>query len=131
MISFGAPIKKKLTGSAEGFEDVTAPHKSRLMGVQNVTIASGAVAVSGELIRVDTEGAAASDDLDTINGGADGMRIVVRAASGSRSVTLTENGNITLPSSYSGSVLLNQKRDAVTLDYDAADNVWYAAHVEN
>jgi hypothetical protein len=48
-------------------------------------------------ITVDTEGAAASDDLDTINGGRDGLLLILRAANTARTVVVKNGtGNIVL-----------------------------------
>jgi hypothetical protein len=52
----------------------------------HTTIASGAVTVTASLMILDTEGAAATDDLNTINGGTDGMRVVFMTTNSSRDV---------------------------------------------
>ena len=59
----------------------------------STTIASGAIAVSydARLVTVDTEAAAASDDLDTISGGTAGQIIVVQSAGNARDV-VAKNG---------------------------------------
>lgn len=68
-----------------------------------LTIASGAVTITsvGRVVHhtVDTESDAASDDLDTING-ADhvGQTLILQAANSSRTVSVTESGNIALAS---------------------------------
>jgi hypothetical protein len=60
-----------------------------------LTIASGAITVTHSRHVVDTEGAAASDDLDTINGGTDGQVLFLTIASGARDVVVRHNvGNI-------------------------------------
>ena len=61
-----------------------------------LTIATGAVTATQMYHTVDTEGDAASDDLDTISGGSEGDFIVVRAAHTDRTVNLTESGNMKL-----------------------------------
>jgi hypothetical protein len=62
-----------------------------------LTIASGVITVTGSHHLIDTEGGAATDDLDTINGGVDGMIVVLRDASSSRDVTLKDGtGNLRL-----------------------------------
>lgn len=61
------------------------------------TIASGAITATRTNMIVDTEGSAASDDLDTISGGADGDLVRLRTASSSRDVTVKHaTGNIRL-----------------------------------
>src|SRR5690606_3555049 len=64
-----------------------------------LTIASGVITITSTLPivyhMVDTESDAASDDLDTISGGIDGQRLVLRTVTGSRDVTVKNNtGNI-------------------------------------
>lgn len=62
-----------------------------------LTIASGAITVTGSHHLIDTESAAASDDLDTINGGRDGDILILQTVSSSRDVTLKDGtGNIFL-----------------------------------
>lgn len=59
------------------------------------TIASGVITGAYSYIIVDTEGAAASDSLDTVNGCDQGDIIILRAASSARTVIITDNtGNI-------------------------------------
>jgi len=63
----------------------------------NLTIAAGVVTVTKSFHTIDTEAAAASDDLDTINGGTDGDRLVIYAANGGHTVVLKDNtGNLRL-----------------------------------
>ena len=62
-----------------------------------LTIASGAITVSDSYHIVDTEADAASDDLDTINGGSAGDLVVLRAADNARTVVLKHGtGNLRL-----------------------------------
>jgi len=62
-----------------------------------LTIASGAVTVTQGLHTIDTEGDAASDDLDTINGGTAGMSVRLRAENAARTVVLKDGtGNLEL-----------------------------------
>lgn len=62
-----------------------------------LTIASGEITPTASLHLVDTEGDAASDDLDTINGGCRGEVLTLIAASGARTVNVTNAGNINVP----------------------------------
>lgn len=60
-----------------------------------LTISSGVISPTKTHIVVDTEGAASSDDLDTINNGIQGRWVTIRCASNSRSVKLKNGtGNI-------------------------------------
>ena len=63
-----------------------------------LTIATGAVTATGSFHTIDTEGAAATDDLDTINGGSLGDILVLITANSARDVTVRDasvsGGNI-------------------------------------
>jgi hypothetical protein len=62
-----------------------------------LTIATGAVTITQSNHTIDTEGDAASDDLDTISGGATGDVLYLRAANDARTVVLKHGtGNIQL-----------------------------------
>lgn len=97
--------------------------------VQTATIASGAVAVTHNLIdqlRVDTEGAASSDDLDSITGGVDGQRLLVGSTANARDVTVRDNdtsgGNIALAGG--SPVTLGWHGDSLELVYRSAVSLW-------
>jgi hypothetical protein len=84
-----------------------------------LTIASGAVTASEAYHTVDTESAAASDDLDTINGGASlrGQIVVFRAASSARTVVFKDGtGNLQLNGDFS----LTHIDDAIALLFTGA-----------
>jgi hypothetical protein len=77
-----------------------------------LTIASGAVTVTKSINWIDTEGGAATDDLDTINGGAFGDIIIVKSASNVRDTTLKDGvGNLGL----AGDFTLSNVQDFITL----------------
>lgn len=65
---------------------------------QSETISSGAITYSGAYMVIDTEGAASSDDLDTINGGTTGDVVKIRTTVNGRDVNIkSSTGNILLP----------------------------------
>lgn len=76
-----------------------------------LTIASGAITATQTYVQVDTEAAAATDDLDTINGGEPGDLLVVRSLTSGRDPTLIEGGNLIL----AGSFTLSDVRDVIVL----------------
>lgn len=84
----------------------------KLLGkVQSATIASDTITASNDYIIVDTEGGAASDNLSTIQGYAEGRVIYIRMANAARVVTLvhgTGSGNPTLAGD--GSVILSSTK---------------------
>lgn len=80
------------------------------------TIASGAITTSTTNITIDTEGAAATDDLDTISGLTTGDVIFMRIANDARRVRITEGGNISTPASQN--YILTSTKSLVMLVYD-------------
>lgn len=101
--------------------DSVSAEKIKFTQGANLTIASGAITATGSYHRVDTEGAAASDDLDTINGGADGVILVLCSVSNSRDVTVKDaTGNIQL----AGDFTMLTARDKLVLMYDSTAGVW-------
>ena len=83
-----------------------------------LTIATGAVTVTSGYHVIDTESAAATDDLDTINGGITGKTIVLSAADGARSVVFTEAGNMKLAG---GTFTADNAEDTITLIYNGSN----------
>jgi hypothetical protein len=96
------------------FNDVSV-ERLTLEGVANddqVVISSGAISINSSAISVDTEASASSDDLDTINGGAVGQTLILRASNNSRTVVVKDGtGNIELAGDFS----LTQIRDCLFL----------------
>lgn len=88
----------------------------------DLTIASGAVTATGNYHQIDTEAAAASDDLDTINwSGADGALLVVRAKNSTRDVVAKDGtGNLNL----AGDFTMDHSRDTLTLLWVAGISGW-------
>ncbi len=61
------------------------------------TIASDAIAAVGNYMMLDTEAAAATDNLATINGGTTGQQLILQSASSARDITVKHGtGNIYL-----------------------------------
>jgi len=83
------------------------------------TIATGAITVYGSgVYTVDTESAAASDDLDTISGGQFDDEIVLQAASSSRDVVAKDGtGNLVL----AGDFTMDNVQDKLLLRYDGTN----------
>lgn len=92
-----------------------------------LTIASGAVTVTSSMHRVDTEAAASSDDLDTINLGGtppyDNMLLIIASQNSGRSVVVKHGtGNIRTRSG--GDITLSNRTQRLMLLYDTTDNAW-------
>ena len=99
------------------FEDAIITPKG-----SNLTIASGAITVTTSYSRVDTEASAATDDLNTINGGVDGQRLVLSAAAGARTVVVKDGaGNIRTAGDFS----LDNTQDTIELIFNGSVNEWY------
>jgi parallel beta-helix repeat protein len=103
---------------SHGNVTATASDTSR---VQTATIATGAVTVNSgvRLATIDTEGAAASDDLDTITyAGVVGDLLRVRAANNARTVVVKDGtGNMRL----SGDFSLDNGEDSILLQWDGTN----------
>lgn len=88
-----------------------------------LTLASGEITITGSNHTIDTESDAASDDLDTINGGSDGAMVTLRIENDAREITLKDGtGNIETPDGED--ILLTDDENAVTLQYDGALSKW-------
>ena len=88
-----------------------------------LTIATGVITVTGNYHTVDTEGDAATDDLDTINTGADGKRITLRIEDDARDVVIKNaTGNILTPDG--NDITLDTTDELIGLIYDDASSNW-------
>lgn len=115
----------KLSGVTDArIKDNTLISNANDITDQTLTIASGAVTLEADIpgpIFVDTESAAASDDLDTISGGYEGQMITLRAANTARTVVVKNGtGNISCGADFS----MADNRDQITLL--RYYNVWMA-----
>lgn len=90
------------------------------------TIASGAITVTAGHYNLATEGAAATDNLDTINGGATGRLLILKTNNSAQDVTVRDNsvggGNIYL--SGNANRVLDHPEDTLTLIYDSSASKW-------
>jgi hypothetical protein len=83
-----------------------------------LTIAAGVITRVKGYHTVDTQADAASDDLDTINGGVEGDILVLRAANSARTIVLKDGtGNLLLPADMS----LDDVADVEVLIFDGAN----------
>lgn len=113
-----------IPGGANYTVEVGAAHKLKASGKFShgtagaLTIATGAITVTKGYHAIDTEAAAATDDLDTINGGAEGDRVIVRAANAARTVVLKDGtGNLKLE----GDCSLDNSEDTIELIHDGTN----------
>jgi hypothetical protein len=87
------------------------------------TIAAGIISLAGgagsSYLEIDTQGGAASDDLDTINGGVDGDLIILTAANDARTVVCKDStGNLRLAGA---DFSLDSVDDTLMLIYNGAN----------
>lgn len=83
------------------------------------TIAAGVITFVSNYMVIDTEASAATDDLDTINGGREGDRVVLRSNSSLRDITVKNGtGNINCTSDR----LLDNNADLIELVKSATNN---------
>ena len=90
-----------------------------------LTIATGVVTATQTLHTVDTEGDAASDDLDTITAGANGQMVVIRANNAARTVVVKDGtGNLEMPD---GDASLDDTDQALIFFYYTDTSKWVLA----
>jgi hypothetical protein len=83
-----------------------------LGGFSELTISSGQITVTQSVHTIDTESDAATDDLETINGGSTGSILVLKTSLGSRHVVLKDGtDNLRLE----GDCELGTSNDTITL----------------
>ena len=83
-----------------------------------LTISTGAIVKTQGWHRIDTEGDAASDDLDTISGGQAGDRLILQAENDARTVVIKDGtGNIQCAGDFS----LDNTQDTIELIYDGSN----------
>lgn len=87
-----------------------------------LTIATGAVTITGSFHTIDTEGAAATDDLDTISGGsAEGQILIIKSSASARNVVAKDaTGNLRL----AGDCTLDAANDRLMLMYNPSSGNW-------
>lgn len=85
----------------------------------------GSITITQNYHLVDTYEDAATDELDTINGGADGFVLLIRPADGARTVVVKHNtGNILCGAAQD--IALDDAHDWVQLVFDATLAKWLA-----
>lgn len=90
-----------------------------------VIIATGVIVVSKSYYLVDTEAAAAADNLDRIEGGVDGAILVLQAVNSTHTVTVREvvsPGNISLD--VAGDFSLTHRDDTIMLIWNDVTEYW-------
>lgn len=99
----------------------------RLTGASTLTISGGVITATNNYHKVDTEAAASTDTLDTINGGADGAVLVLVPANTSHVVTVGHNtGNVLIIGGKN--VPLSADGDMLIMVYSGTLSKWRAMY---
>lgn len=102
------------------------------LGTNSTTVAGGIISVTKSQYAVDTEGAAAADDLDTITAGSGigaGSLLLLTAANVAHVVTVKDStGNVKLAG---GDVALNSAKRSLLLSYDGTNWIQVASPISN
>ena len=105
------------------FQEATVPGVGYVQSTQysSLVIASGVVTLphgGNGVYILDTEGGAATDDLDTINGGILGQQITIGQTAGAKDIVVKDNtGNLRL----AGDFTMNNLQDNITLYYNGSN----------
>lgn len=96
---------------------------------QSVTISTGAITAAASVIYIDTEAAAATDDLQTITPDFSKHDVIyITPANDARTVVLVTGGNIVFPPGTS-TLTLDNTNEFVTLIYSDVDSKWHIVGV--
>ena len=109
---------RRYTGSA--WEDVSAASGGGLSTATELTIATGSITKTQNYHSIDTEGDAATDDLDTISGGTTDDMLYIFAASDVRDVVI-KNGTGNILTFGSADITLNEDHKIVMFIYDGTN----------
>lgn len=110
-----------LQASAVTFGGAVINGKLTLGTPTELTIAGGAITVTRSYHKVDTQGEAPADDLVTINGGTDGMLLILRTVAQTRDVTIKDTGNIKL---RSATRVMGLNHYVAAMIYDSGLSKW-------
>lgn len=100
-IRYDAPAHRFVTDGGAN-EPLKVDQEGVTFSMVDTTIAAGAITVTSSFHRVDTEAAAATDDLATINGGSNGTLLILKPFSSARTVVVKDGtGNLHLAGDFS------------------------------
>lgn len=110
------PARAAIHIRSDGSIVVTQGHfvVNGLMNFDNgsAAIAGGVITATRSFMTIDTQGGAATDDLDTINGGVEGDLLILSTTVSTRDVTVKDlTGNI----QCAGDFIMNTAADTITL----------------
>ena len=91
--------------------------------VESASISAGEINPSRSYLRVETEGAAASDDLNTINGGFDGRILVIRAFNTAHTIVI-KHGADNIDCGNLGDISLDSHEKVVIFKFSSTVAKW-------
>lgn len=100
--------------------DVAFQQFIKLSAPSELTIASGVVTAVKSSHKIDTQGNAASDDLDTINGGSEGCFLLIQPENDTRTVVV-KNGTGNIRTKSGADVSLDSYGDTMLLYFDGTN----------
>lgn len=120
--STSADVTTRLSKSLDGGGNIA------FVNATTLTISGGSITVTQNFHRVDTEGAASTDDLVTISGGGtQALLLVLRLLSASHNVVIKHNGSGGNIQCVGGvDITLDNAYDFAILIYDPTQAVWLA-----
>lgn len=114
------PVSATLSGTTTTISGRTV-HSGKLnLGAGTNTIASGVITYTTPWTTVDTEAAAASDDLDTINGGSSGDLLIIHTTNNGRDVVM-KNGTGNILNNTGADVTLTLISDIALYVFDGSN----------
>lgn len=118
------PLNVTYVGQTSAQQIIENDHQALTVTTPStLVIASDAITVKRSYHKVDTEASAATDDLSTINGGVDGMRLVLQSVANARDVTLKNGiGNMRLQGGTD--FTLTRVSDTIELIYNGTQSEW-------
>lgn len=116
------PILRRLESLSRDVERLKTRQGSARQAAHASTIASDSIAWVREYHVLTAEtGVGTGDNLATITGGRDGVRVTLRAISGGGAINVQDGvGNLAL----AGNCPLSTERDTISLIYDATLSLW-------
>lgn len=97
----------------------------------DLVIAAGVITATHSYHAIDTEAAAATDDLTSIEAGLDGQIIILRTVADARVVTAKDGAAAANTLALSGDFIMNSVRDRLMLQYDLSLLQWVELNRSN
>jgi len=122
-VTFESQVNKGIADGYAGLDPAVVLAQAILSPPIDLGIVSGAITITDTYHLVDTEAAAASDNLDTINGGTASAFLILRPANDARTVIIKHNtGNILVVGNVD--LTLDDAHDFAILIFDIALSKW-------